>query len=118
VACVEQVEPGSVVLSQIAVERGSPTEELLMRIFNSLAVAAVAVAATALIPQTASAERVCRENCVGPVCQERCIETEGRGGDRRREGREERRGERFEGRQERRPGVEIRAPGVEVEVGR
>jgi hypothetical protein len=88
-----------------------------MRIFTSLAVAAVAVAATALIPQTAGAERVCRENCVGPVCQERCVETEGRG-DRRREGREERRGERFEGRQERRPGVEIRAPGVEVEVGR
>jgi hypothetical protein len=109
VACVEQIEPASVVLAQIAVERGSPTEEPLMRIFTSLAVVAVAVAATALIPQTAGAER--------PVCQERCVETDGRG-DRRREGREERRGERFEGRQERRPGVEIRAPGVEVEVGR
>ncbi len=26
-----------------------------------------------------TAERVCRQDCVGPVCQERCVETEGRG---------------------------------------
>jgi hypothetical protein len=44
------------------------------------------VAAAAFIPQTANAERVCRQDCVGPVCQERCVETEGRGD--RREGRE------------------------------
>jgi hypothetical protein len=89
-----------------------------MRIFNSLAVATVAVAAAALIPQTASAERVCRQDCVGPVCQERCVESEGRGD--RREGTEGR-GDRREGREERReerreqsPGIELRVPRIEV----
>ncbi len=87
-----------------------------MRTFYVLA--AAAVAATALIPQTASAQRVCRQECVGIVCQERCIETEGRGERRdgielRREGREFR-----EERSERRgPGLELRVPGVEIELG-
>jgi hypothetical protein len=91
-----------------------------MRLFSMLAIAA-AVAATAIsIPQKANAERVCRQECVGPVCQERCAETDGRA-DRRegyedREGRGERR-ERYEER-DRRPGVELRVPGVDVEVGR
>ena len=92
-----------------------------MRIFNCLvpnflAVATVAVAAVASIPPTAvAAERVCRQDCVGPVCKERCVETEGRGDRRERwEGREERREER----RERRPGIELRAPRVDVEVGR
>jgi hypothetical protein len=96
-----------------------------MRILNSLAVASVVVAAAALIPQTASADRVCRQDCVGPVCQERCVESEGRGDRRegtegrgdRREGREERREDRREGR-ERGPGIELRVPGVGVEIGR
>jgi hypothetical protein len=93
-----------------------------MRIFNSLALATVAVAAASFIPQTASAQRVCRQECVGPVCQERCVETEGRG-DRRegREGSEERREIRPEGREERRgrgPGIELRVPGGEIEIGR
>jgi hypothetical protein len=86
-----------------------------MRIFNSLAVATVVVAAAAFIPQTASAERVCRQECVGPVCQERCVESEGRGD--RREGREDRREERRELREDRRergPGIELRVPGVEI----
>jgi len=80
-----------------------------------------ALAATvALLPQMASADRICKQECVGPVCSEKCAETEGRG-DRRegveiREGRENLRGERFE--RERRPGVELRVPGVEVEIGR
>jgi hypothetical protein len=94
-------------------------EEFQMRLFNSLAVATVVVAAAAFIPQTASAERVCRQDCVGPVCQERCVETEGRGD--RREGREERRDIRRDGREERRergPGIELRVPGVDVEIGR
>src|ERR1700719_203447 len=74
-------------------------KEPLMRILNTLSVAALAVAATALISQTASAERVCRQDCVGPVCQERCVQAEGRGD--RREGREtEGRGDRREGREE------------------
>ena len=65
-----------------------------MRMFSSLAIAATVVAAASLISQTASAERVCRQECVGPVCQERCVELEGRG-DRREERRDER-GERRE----------------------
>jgi hypothetical protein len=63
----------------------------------------------------ANAERVCRQDCVGPVCQERCAETEGRGD--RREGREYRREDRRELREERRergPGIELRVPGVEI----
>ena len=91
-----------------------------MRIFSSLAVATIVIAAAAFIPQPAAAERVCRQDCVGPVCQERCVETEGRE-DRRdgreeseREGREYRREERREMQEERRergPGIELRIPG-------
>jgi hypothetical protein len=80
-----------------------------MRMFNSLAIAATVVAAIALIPQTASAERVCRQECVGPVCQERCVESEGRG-DRREERRDQRRDERREERRDRGPGIELRIP--------
>src|ERR1700720_2593249 len=50
-----------------------------MRLFNILAITAAAAATAALIPQKASADRVCRQECSGPVCQERCVETEGRG---------------------------------------
>lgn len=83
-----------------------------MRMFNSLAIAATVVAATALIPQTASAERVCRQECIGPVCQERCVESEGRGDRReeRRDERDERREERREERRDRGPGIELRIP--------
>jgi hypothetical protein len=93
-----------------------------MRVLNSLSVAALAFAASALLTQTASAERVCRQDCAGPVCQERCVETDGRSeriegrGERREERRDERRDERLDVRP--RPGIELRAPGVEVEVGR
>ena len=75
-----------------------------MRLFNILAITAAAAATAALIPQKASADRVCRQECSGPVCQERCVETEGRGGQREgregREGLEERRGQRHEEREE------------------
>jgi hypothetical protein len=47
------------------------------------------VATAAFIPQTANAERVCRQDCVGPVCQERCVETEGVGTDVKSEYRRE-----------------------------
>jgi hypothetical protein len=87
-----------------------------MRIFNSLTVASVVAAAAALIPQTAGAERVCRQDCVGPVCQERCVDaTDGRGD--RRDGRDYRRGDRREWRDDRRdrgPGIELRVPGLEI----
>jgi hypothetical protein len=89
-------------------------------IINTVAVAAALAATATLIPQ-AKAERVCRQECSGPVCQEKCVETtdrnreritiEGRG-ERREENREDRREERRE------PGVEFKAPGVGVEIGR
>jgi hypothetical protein len=51
-----------------------------MRLFNILTITATVAATAALIPQNASADRVCRQECSGPICQERCVETEGRGG--------------------------------------
>jgi hypothetical protein len=87
-----------------------------MRMFSSLAISATVVAAASLISQTASAERVCRQECVGPVCQERCVESEGRG-DRREERRDEkgeRREERREERRDRGPGIELRIPGPDI----
>jgi|SRR5450631_3578441 len=61
-------------------------------ILNAVAVAVTVMATTALIPQ-AKADRVCRQECSGPVCTEKCVETTDR--DRERitiEGRGERRG--------------------------
>jgi hypothetical protein len=54
-----------------------------------ISVAAAFAASVVLLPQTASAERICKQECVGPVCSEKCVETEGRGD--RREGVEIRR---------------------------
>ena len=89
-----------------------------MRLFNILTIAATVAATAALIPQKASADRVCRQECSGPVCQERCVETEGREGQRdEREGREERREQRNEER-DRAPAIELRVPGGGVEIGR
>jgi hypothetical protein len=80
---------------------------------------AVAMAGSAfLLSLPASAQRVCNENCVGPLCNKQCIDrdrdlTVGRG----RRGRDviiEERGRHRE------PGVEIRRsrPGVDIEVDR
>ena len=52
-----------------------------MRIFPSLAFAAVTAAAT-MVAATASAqvsERVCKEVCGGGTCRQECVETQGRG---------------------------------------
>ena len=105
-----------------------------MRLFNILAIAATVAATAALIPQKASADRVCRQECSGAVYQEQCVDTEGRVAQREenregqregrenRERREERREPRREEREERRdrgPGIELRIPGVGgVEIGR
>jgi hypothetical protein len=88
--------------------------------FNAIGLAAMLLATTALIPQ-AKADRVCRQECSGPVCTEKCVETTDR--DRERiiiEGRGDRREERREDRREenREPGIELKAPGVGVEIGR
>ena len=88
---------------------------------NTLAVAATLLATIAFIPQQANAERVCRQECVGPVCKEQCVESRDRDRDQiRTEGRGERREEIREDRREqkREPGVELRVPGVGVEIGR
>jgi hypothetical protein len=86
-----------------------------MRTVHILSFTAAVVVTTALFPTIASAERVCRQECLGPVCSEKCVETDGRGD--RRDGveiRREGRGDRLDGRA---PGVELRVPGVEVEIG-
>jgi hypothetical protein len=83
-------------------------------LLNTLAVAAIAVTTIAFIPQQASAERVCRQECAGPICRERCVESRDRD-QIRTDGRDDRRGRR-EDRRDRDPGVEIRVPGVGVEI--
>ena len=88
-------------------------------LLGSLAIAAAVAGTIAFIPQQASAERVCRQECVGPVCQERCVESSDRDQirtDDRSERREENRDDRRE--QKREPGVELKVPGVGVEIGR
>lgn len=85
---------------------------------NALAMTAVAVVTTASIPQQARADRVCRQECTGPVCTEKCAETSDR--DRERitvEGRGDRREEKRDERRDREPGVELKVPGVGVEIG-
>jgi hypothetical protein len=81
-----------------------------------------AVAGSALISVPASAQRVCNQNCVGPLCNEQCVEsnrdrdiTVGRGRARDRDVIIEERRYR-----DRDPGVEIRRsrPGLEIEIGR
>jgi hypothetical protein len=92
-----------------------------MRFSNILAIAATVTVTAILIPQNVSADRLCRQECSGPVCQERCVETEGSGG--QREGRRwhgVRPEQRYEDRDERRrsPGIELRVPGGTVGIGR
>jgi hypothetical protein len=81
---------------------------------------AIAVAGSALISVPVSAQRVCNQNCVGPLCNEQCVEsnrdrdiTVGRGRARDRDVIIEERRYR-----ERDPGVEIRRsrPGVDVDI--
>jgi hypothetical protein len=96
------------------------TKELFMKtLLGTLVVAAATVATIAFIPQQASAERVCRQECTGPVCQERCVESSDRDRDQiRTEGRGERREENRDDRREQRrePGIELKVPGVGVEI--
>lgn len=81
---------------------------------------AVVLAGAALLSIPANAQRVCDRNCVGPLCNERCVDrdrdldvTVGRGRRDREVIIEERR-------RTREPGVEIRRsrPGVEIEIER
>jgi hypothetical protein len=85
-----------------------------MRIAQIFAVA-VAVACSAALSPPASAQRMCREDCVGPLCNKNCVHrdrdiTVGRGARDRDVTIQERR-------RVREPGVEIRRsrPSVEIE---
>jgi hypothetical protein len=80
-------------------------------LLGTVAVAATVLTTIAFIPQQASAERVCRQECVGPVCKETCVESRDRDRDQiRTDGRNDR--------SERREDSRDRDPGVGVEIGR
>lgn len=88
-----------------------------MRPAHILAIA-LATAASAALSLPASADRICREDCVGPLCNKNCVHrdrdvTVGRGMRDRGVVIEERR-------RVREPDVEIRRsrPGVDVEIER
>jgi hypothetical protein len=90
-----------------------------MRLFNILAIAGTVVVTAAAVPQTANADRVCRQECVGPVCQERCFEDSDRRGEREgAERRENREGMQRHEERDRGPGIDLRVPGVRIDVGR
>jgi len=88
-----------------------------MRTAHVFAIAiAIAIAGSAALSLPASADRICRKACVGPLCNKECVHrdrdiTVGRGVRDRDVTIEERR-------RAREPGVEIRRsrPGVEVDV--
>ena len=61
-----------------------------MRHVNRLAMGAL-VSSVALFAPAANADRVCERDCVGPVCTERCIETDARRDRDLRDDRRERR---------------------------
>ena len=87
--------------------------------------AAALLSAVALI-QPADAQRVCRQDCVGPICSEKCTENSGAviiERDRHStDGRVLREREPDvvieERRRNRNPAIELRAPGVDIEIGR
>ena len=86
-----------------------------MRTAHVLAIAVV-IASSAALSLPASAERICRQDCVGPLCNKECVHrdrdiTDGRGVRDRDATIEERR-------RVREPGVEIRRsrPGVDIEL--
>jgi hypothetical protein len=86
-----------------------------MRISHVPAAAAL-LAGALMFSLPASAQRVCEKNCVGPVCNEQCVQQEnrdltvGRGPREREVIIEERRRVVPE------PGVEIRTPRPNVEI--
>lgn len=85
---------------------------------------AALLSAVAIIP--ADAQRVCRQDCIGPVCTEKCTENSGAVIIERDRNSTDGRGYRDrdpgvvieERRRNREPGIELRAPGVDVEIGR
>ena len=78
-----------------------------MRIAVPLPLLVVVAGLASFGSANAQSERMCRRECVGAVCQERCVErrdeTIGRG-------REEERETIIEERRDRRPDVELRVP--------
>jgi hypothetical protein len=85
---------------------------------------AAALLSTVALVQPADAQRVCRQDCVGPICSERCTENSGAviiERDRHStDGRVVREPDVVieERRRRRDPAIELRAPGVDIEIGR
>jgi hypothetical protein len=104
-------------LDAIALALRGTTRSVKMRTAKVLAVV-FAVAGSAMLALPANAQRVCNENCVGPLCTRNCVDrdrdvTIGRGHRDRDVIIEERRHHE--------PSIELRErhrPDVEVEVGR
>jgi hypothetical protein len=94
-----------------------------MNMLNKLGGVAALAATVLFAPQPASADRVCRQECMGPVCTEKCVEeTSDRGenfGIRDDERSQNRMENRDDDRRDRDNTIELRVPGVGgVEIGR
>jgi hypothetical protein len=103
------------ILADVAFDQGYNYGGQRMRRAHVFAIA-IAIAGSAALSLPASADRICRQDCVGPLCKKECVHrdrdiTVGRGVRDRDVVIEERR-------RVREPGVEIRRsrPGVDIDV--
>jgi hypothetical protein len=103
------------ILADVAFDQGYNYGGQRMRTAHVFAIA-IAIAGSAALSLPASADRICRQDCVGPLCKKECVHrdrdiTVGRGVRDRDVVIEERR-------RVREPGVEIRRsrPGVDIDV--
>jgi hypothetical protein len=103
------------ILAHVAFAQGDNYGGQRMRTAHVFAIA-IAIAGSAALSLPASADRICRKDCVGPLCNKECVHrdrdiTVGRGVRDRDVTIEERR-------RVREPGVEIRRsrPGVDVDI--
>jgi len=101
------------ILAHVAFAQGHNNGGQRMRTAH---VFAIAIAGSAALSLPASADRICRQDCVGPLCKKECVHrdrdiTVGRGVRDRDVTIEERR-------RVREPGVEIRRsrPGVDLDI--
>jgi len=77
-----------------------------MRTKSTFAVIVGVLALSATTGLVQAQERVCKQECIGAVCKERCVERDDTVGRRERE----RRDTIIEERREPRPGIELRTP--------
>jgi hypothetical protein len=114
---IANAPPGELrnILAHVAFDQGYNYGGQRMRTTHVFAIA-IAIAGSAALSLPASADRICRQDCVGPLCKKECVHrdrdiTVGRGVRDRDVVIEERR-------RVREPGVEIRRsrPGVDIDV--